>query len=156
MVHSGHSFQRRERYRLGAMGARRCSSRPRASRFSFSRTHAHPDGGGDGLRLQLDDHAFSRKLSAVRRYASLAGEAGAALERHGLDAFRTEFVRASTPLELQPSEHAPYYEQVGNDRLREGRYRSVLRYGDHVRPVLAALGGMTAATAHASPFNPFH
>jgi hypothetical protein len=99
----------------------------------------HPDGSGPGIRLTLDESAFARKLDAVRRYTALTAEATSAFETHGREAFRTEFLRRSTPAVLPPVEHVPYYEQVGNERVRQGRYRFVLRYGEHVRPVLAAL-----------------
>jgi hypothetical protein len=108
-----------------------------------------PDGDGSGIRLTLDDDAFERKLEAVRRYPALNAEATAAFERYGVDAFRTEFLRRSTSGSLAPDEHLPYYERVGNERVQQGRYRSVLRYGAHVRPVLAtllALGADPSAT----------
>src|SRR5262245_51789108 len=38
----------------------------------------HPDGAGEGIRMQLDDAAFAGKLGAVRQYAELAQEAQAA------------------------------------------------------------------------------
>jgi hypothetical protein len=106
----------------------------------------HPDGSGPGIRLTLDDCAFSRKLEAVRRYAALTVEATAAFDLHGTEAFRTEFLRRSTSRVLPPAEHMPYYERVGDERVRQGRYRSVLRYGEHVRPVLAALLAVGANT----------
>jgi hypothetical protein len=99
----------------------------------------HPDGSGRGIRLTLDDCAFARKLEAVSRYAALTAEATAAFDMHGTEAFRTEFLRRTTAGVLPPAEHIPYYERVGDERVRQGRYRSVLRYGEHVRPVLAAL-----------------
>ena len=98
-----------------------------------------PDGSGGGLRLELDDAAFERKLAAVNRYGALAGEAASAIAEHGLAAFRTEFVRDVAPAELPDASWVPHYERVGEERVRQGRYTSVLRYSSHVRPVLAAL-----------------
>jgi hypothetical protein len=98
-----------------------------------------PRGAGEGIRLQLDDQAFARKLEAVRSYQALAAEAAAAFETYGTGAFRTEFLRQASETILQPPLRVPYYERVGDERVREGRYRTVLRYGEHVRPVLAAL-----------------
>jgi len=99
---------------------------------------AHPDAAGEGVRLRLDDDAFGRKLKATSRYAALQAEAQAAFDRYGQDAFRMEFLRradARTPPELW----VPYYEQVGEERVRDGRYTSVLRYSVHVRPVIERL-----------------
>ncbi len=104
-----------------------------------------PDGGGLGIRLQLDESAFARKLEAVRRYPALRAEAAAAFERHGTEAFRTEFLRQSTSGVLPPSDYVPYYEEVGNERVQQGRYRSAIRYGEHVRPVLARLLALASA-----------
>jgi hypothetical protein len=33
----------------------------------------------------------------------------------------------------------PYYEEVGEERVKSGRYPSVLRYGAHVRPMIEVL-----------------
>jgi hypothetical protein len=98
-----------------------------------------PDGSGEGIHLTLDDAAFDRKLAAVRRYGSLAGEAAAAFEQHGLQSFRNEFLRRAEAMRLPTSDHVPYYERVGLERVREGRYSTVLRYETHVRPVLEAI-----------------
>ena len=98
-----------------------------------------PRGSGVGLRLQLDDAAFGRKLDAVKRYAPLAGEAAAAFDVHGIEAFRTEFLREAEAMPLRPPSHVPHYERIGDERVRAGRYDTTVRYGQHVRPVLAAL-----------------
>jgi hypothetical protein len=99
---------------------------------------AHPDAAGDGLRLRLDDEAFDRKLTATSRYTALQAEAQAAFDRYGQEAFRMEFLRPADAA-LPPASWVPYYEQVGEERVRTGRYTSVLRYGAHVRPVIERL-----------------
>jgi len=99
---------------------------------------AHPETAGDGLRLRLDDEAFDRKLEATSRYTALQAEAEAAFDRYGQDAFRMEFLRRAGSRAL-PESWVPYYEQVGEERVRTGRYTSVLRYSDHVRPVIERL-----------------
>jgi hypothetical protein len=116
----------------------------------------HPDGEGDGIRLRLDEGSFARKLDAIRRYTELAGEAQAAFDAYGVDAFRIEFLRRARPTSLAEISEVPYYERVGDERVRQGRYASVLRYGAHVRPVMAALLEMCTAGAHATPFDPSH
>jgi hypothetical protein len=101
---------------------------------------SRPDGAGDGVRLVLDDQAFARKLEAVAIYDTLKSEADAAFAHYGRDAFRVEFLRRLSE-EAPPPEASwiPYYEQVGEARVREGRYGSVLRYEAHVRPVIECL-----------------
>jgi hypothetical protein len=98
-----------------------------------------PNGQGEGLRLVLDDAAFQRKLDAVNRYGALAGEAASAFAEHGHAAFRTEFVREVAHAGIPDPSWIPHYERVGEERVRQGHYQTVLRYGAHVRPVLLAL-----------------
>jgi hypothetical protein len=100
---------------------------------------AHPEGRGDGLRITLEDRAFERKLDAASRYRSLATEAAAAFGQYGQEAFRTEFVRRVAEASLPPASWKPHYEQVGEERVRAGLYSSVLRFGAHVRPVIASV-----------------
>lgn len=98
-----------------------------------------PDGSGEGVRVVLDDEAFRRKLEAVASYDTLKAEAEAAFARYGRDAFRTEFLRRVYDAMPPAASWRPFYEQVGEERVREGRYGSVLRYRAHVRPVIERL-----------------
>ena len=101
---------------------------------------APPEGTGEGVRLVLDDEAFQRKLEAVASYDTLKAEAEAAFARYGQDAFRLEFLRRVSDNALPPAASwTPFYEQVGEARVREGRYGSVLRYQAHVKPVIERL-----------------
>jgi hypothetical protein len=100
---------------------------------------ADPDPPDDGLRLVLDDQSFMRKLDAIACYVALQAEAQAAFDRHGQDAFRVEFLRRVGDRVPPPASWIPYYEEVGETRVRAGRYTSVLRYGSHVRPVIERL-----------------
>ena len=101
---------------------------------------SHPDGSGDGMRLTLDDEAFERKLAALSRYQGLAGEAAAAFERYGKDAFRVEFLRRVVVDQPLPSRQwVPYYEEVGAARVKAGTYASVLTYAAHVKPIIETL-----------------
>jgi hypothetical protein len=117
---------------------------------------AHPDAPGDGLRLQLDDLAFGRKLAAVSRYEALKAEADAAFARYGSDAFRVEFLRDVTADGVRPPTWVPYYEEVGDARVREGRYASTLRYGSHVRPVITRLLESARSAHHATDLGTLH
>jgi hypothetical protein len=101
---------------------------------------SHPDPSGDGLRLCLDDEAFERKLATIARYQALKGETDAAFERYGREAFRVEYLRPLVGAPVPPdAASVPYYEQVGEARVKEGRYSMVLRYGTHVRRVIETL-----------------
>ena len=59
--------------------------------------------------------------------------------RYGQDAFRIEFLRRVVDQPPPPASWIPYYEEVGEARVREGRYASVLRYGAHVKPVIEGI-----------------
>jgi hypothetical protein len=115
-----------------------------------------PAGSGDGIRLELDDAAFGRKLAAVERYGPLAAEAAAAFDQYGLGAFRIEFLRRAQPLTLAPADYVPYYEQVGLERVRQGRYATVLRYGTHVRPIIEAILSESVQPVDALTYHPLH
>ena len=117
---------------------------------------SHPDAAGDGLRLTLDDEAFRRKLDAAARYLSLQAEAQAAFDRYGQDAFRVEFLRRVIESPPPPVSWVPYYEQVGETRVREGRYASVLRYGSHVRPVIESILESARPAHYATDLRPLN
>ncbi|MEO7276039.1 MAG: hypothetical protein ABIX28_00220 [Vicinamibacterales bacterium] len=117
---------------------------------------AHPDSPGTGIRLQLNDAAFTRKLDAISRYDALRAEADAAFERYGRDAFRIELLRDVVIGRPRPATWVPYYEEVGNVRVSEGRYTSVLRYGAHVRPVIDALLESAQPAPYASALGTLH
>ncbi len=117
---------------------------------------AHPDPSDDGIRLLLDDQSFTRKLDAISSYVALEGEAQAAFDRYGRDAFRVEFIRRVVPCQAPPSSWIPYYEEVGETRVRTGRYTSVLRYGSHVRPVIETLLESVQLAHHAADFRTPH
>jgi hypothetical protein len=117
---------------------------------------AHPSGPGEGVRLELDDQAFGRKLEATSRYGPLKEEVEAAIERYGADAFRVEFLRRVGDAGPPPPAWIPYYEEVGEARVRAGVYSTVLRYGAHVRPVIHRLLEAVEPAHHAADLRPLH
>jgi len=117
---------------------------------------SHPNGAGSGLRLALDDQAFARKLQAVGHYHALVQEAGAAFDHHGRDAFRVEFLRGVVDAPVPSRSWVPYYEEVGETRVKAGQYASVLRYARHVRPVIETLLGLPPPSFHAEDLGTLH
>jgi hypothetical protein len=99
------------------------------------------------IRLELDEEALERKLAAARDYPELAGEVEAAFARHGAAAFRIECLRpVRYGLEIahlfpQP----PFYETYGEQQVRAGIYRQVIRFREHLAPLAEALGRRAAA-----------
>ncbi|MEK6373108.1 MAG: hypothetical protein AABO58_10465 [Acidobacteriota bacterium] len=99
------------------------------------------DSGDGALVVDLDPPALERKIAAAREYPEMRDEVEAALARAGAAAFASEHLRPSS-LQKKMSEFAvtpPRYEEYGEMRVGEGRYREVIRYRQHVLPVLSAL-----------------
>jgi hypothetical protein len=136
--------------------ARAARSGRKVQAFEFDLV-GHPDQKGRGLRLLLDDAAFARKIAATARYRVLADETAAAFAKYGIDAFRVEFLRLLPDATLPPPTWVPHYEEIGEARVAAGRYPTVLRFGAHVRPVLAALARTHATRADAvAGVDPLH
>jgi AcrR family transcriptional regulator len=106
--------------------------------------HNNPatDPEGALIRLDLDDDAFERKIAAAMAYREITDDVQDALDRFGRDAFAVECLRpSSTRAMLEQFETTPpSYESIGEGRVRDGRYREVVRYREHVAPVFRALG----------------
>lgn len=114
---------------------------------------APPDDGapaaGD-LCLELDEAALERKLAAARTYPEMAHEVEKALARFGDRSFRVEVLRrVSYGLDVAEIAarfpHPPYYETYGEEQVAKGIYREVLRFRDHVAPLVRALAACAGA-----------
>jgi hypothetical protein len=93
------------------------------------------------LHVELGEALFRRKLKAARDYPGLGAEVSRALAAVGEEFFRVECLRpvAEASPDEQPASK-PYYELMGEQRLTEGAVGSVIRYKDHVAPLVAAIG----------------
>ncbi|HVF23098.1 MAG TPA: hypothetical protein VM941_08490, partial [Pyrinomonadaceae bacterium] len=111
--------------------------------------------------LNLDDPAFTRKVSAARNYPELQAEVEAAFsgtvnagfsndpilnERsrstYGVTTannFRVECLRPVNLNGAKPKHAVPFYEEYGERQVSAGRYTRVLRYREHMLPLAAAL-----------------
>lgn len=118
----------------------------------------------NSIRLDLDEAAFARKLTAARNYpelraeveAALSGAGSAGLREHpdlarragpdfggeGAPDFSVEWLR---PVEAHGesdkpfSGERPFYEEYGERQVAAGHYTRVLRYREHMLPLAAAL-----------------
>lgn len=105
---------------------------------------APPDGCPDPLRdgalvLRLDEAALGRKTTAALAYPEMRDEVQAALERFGRQAFAVECLRPARTMTARFDREAPTYEGSGQIRVNEGLYREIIRYREHVFPVLRAI-----------------
>jgi hypothetical protein len=92
------------------------------------------------LWLSLNDQDFKRKMNAAQSYPDLWPEVANALNVNGPDAFRVEClrpVRDSTQGYIL--EEPPFYERHGENRVATGVYRQVLRYREHMLPLVEAI-----------------
>jgi hypothetical protein len=92
------------------------------------------------VHLRLDDELLERKVNAAQNYAELRDEVEQAITCKGKEYFRLECLRKTTitvPYAL--SFEKPYYETWGEQRVAEGKYNSVVRYGEHVLPIMHTL-----------------
>lgn len=91
--------------------------------------------------ISLDEDAFQRKLAVARGAEKLKPEIDRSLRLHGADAFRQEvFRRAPQPCGLEWTDAGPpTYETYGSLMVAQGRYKEVITYRRHMRPLALAL-----------------
>lgn len=97
---------------------------------------------GDGvIRLEVDGEALAAKVEAVRGYQELADNVDDLLHRHGRALFaHEELVPASIDEGRSGlTEEPPHYELVGQQRIESGEYEQVIRYRQHVLPLVDEL-----------------
>jgi hypothetical protein len=123
------------------------------------------------LCLALDDDAFARKIQAARNYPELQAEVDAALnasvnedfrENEELsqrlrstfgvtdaNSFRVECLRpVNNGFSTNPfNGDIPFYEAYGDKQVKAGLYQQVLRYGEHMQPLAAALRAQVEANS---------
>src|SRR5205085_8591147 len=127
---------------------------------------------GRAVWLNLSDEVFARKLAAAHRYyPELVAEVTDALartsdgplrrfldlcaqgemldEQRCLELFRVEVLRpclrSMRAASCAPQMARPFYELHGEQQAAAGHYRQVIRYGEHIRPLAAALAAHAAA-----------
>lgn len=95
----------------------------------------------EALLTDLDDAVWRRKVALGREMSSVIPDILDMLEKWGEEPFRRE---AFLPIgdwtaAGWPEGTLPLYEQIGQERVAAGRYSSVIRYRDHLLPVLHAV-----------------
>jgi hypothetical protein len=106
--------------------------------------------------IELDAGALERKLAAARAYPEMADEVERAIAQFGVQSFAREHLRPSSlPRMLEEfAASKPGYETLGESRVKEGRYRDVIRHREHVLPVFEALGFSLSARGPAADPRP--
>jgi hypothetical protein len=94
--------------------------------------------------LRLEDSLLQKKLAAASDYIELKAEIQQAIASRGREYFRTECLRnVVAPVAevfVEPgSALKPYYEIHGEERVAQEKYTSVIRYQQHMLPILRAV-----------------
>lgn len=92
--------------------------------------------------LQLTDSEFRIKSEAVRSYEELQEEISGTLQDCPWEWFNSEYLYTESVTHPHPAK--PYYETYGEERVAAGRYPSVLRYEQHIRPLVDLLARIPA------------
>lgn len=103
----------------------------------------NPNPAGKGPRplvvIQLDESALEQKYAAAMNYSSLRHEVELVLRNFGKKAFATEAFYDAAVLGDEPSTIPPYYESYGEKQVAGGQYDRVIRYQNHVKPLVTAI-----------------
>jgi hypothetical protein len=95
--------------------------------------------------IELTPLRFKQKLEAMRSYAANAGgilqeEVGDAFRSFGERAFAHEYLFAAGAPGQEPERRflrqKPFYETYGEQKVAAGRYQSVIRFSEHVLPIV--------------------
>lgn len=123
------------------------------------------------ILLNLDDAAFTRKVSAARNYPELQAEVEAALDgtpnasfsndprlnersrsTYGVTTANNFRVECLRPVDLSTvriaEDRVPFYEEYGERQVKAGHYTRVLRYREHMLPLAKALDAHVRGAAH--------
>jgi hypothetical protein len=113
--------------------------------YGFSLTEGEssyaPSHDRDCMHLSLDHDLLRRKLQAAHCYAELSGEVQSAIQQYGEEYFGVECFKKNNPMAPPPWAEAgkPHYERCGEQRKAEGKYESVIRYREHIVPIVTAI-----------------
>jgi hypothetical protein len=113
--------------------------------YGFSLTEGEssytPSHDRDCMHLRLDHDLLRRKLQAAQSYAELSGEIQSAIQHHGEEYFGVECLKKNnlTTPPLWAESGKAHYERWGEQRKAEGKYTSVIRYREHIVPIMTAI-----------------
>lgn len=104
--------------------------------FELAAPHARDSSGA----TRLCDAAWAAKIAAGERYTALAAELAHARSAWGLEAYQVETLEPCDVETLRrPYRDTPHFERVGEERVRMGSYRDVVRAREHMNPMLDAI-----------------
>jgi len=92
----------------------------------------------DLISIQVSPAMLTEKVQAAGNYSELASELDRIFQQEGIDAFKTEWMRRTKPLGFAAAA-PPFYETYGEQQVKRGYYREIIRYREHIMPILEAL-----------------
>ena len=110
---------------------------------SFEVLLAHRNGNSlvptpDSISVQVSAEILEEKLKAAKSYSELAFDVDQILQQEGIEALRTEFMPAMKP--FGSAQDTPtFYEAYGEKQVACGYYCEVIRYREHIVPIVEAL-----------------
>jgi len=92
----------------------------------------------DAVISDLDDAAFEAKIASAHAFAPVISDIGEMLSRFGEAPFRREAFRRIVDWTACPWPEGghPLYERIGEERVALHRYERVIRYAEHMRPLI--------------------
>ena len=123
-------------------------------RYDYAVTESTPTSG---LVLHLDASDVARKTSAAYRFENLAKDVDALIAAVGTSDLAREVLRpVSMEIVLPRADRKPFYEARGEERVKAGRYRTVLRYEQHFVPFVHALAASLGFSVSAEQDRALH
>ena len=95
--------------------------------------------------IELDDAEFATKIAWARKLEPILADVREMFSRFGEDAFRRESFRRVSDWTATPWGERPLYERIGEEHVARGRFTRVIRYAEHVQPLLDHVRGTTCA-----------
>lgn len=108
----------------------------------------HPSTGDitdECIKIVLTPDEIDLKLSAAQKYTesvggTLASEVKESLAKYGEDAFGTEILYSEKSDSIvEEFIQQPFYELYGEQQVKAGFYTFVIRYHEHIAPIIKAL-----------------
>lgn len=97
------------------------------------------------VRIKLSDQSLQRKLAVARSYPEIRTFVDAAIKAYGEHAFAVETMFPTSDRSLLPEVGQTLrYELHGEEMVRQAKYRQVIRYDQHVRPIISRLESIAA------------
>ncbi len=91
--------------------------------------------------LHLDEQATLRKVATAEAYEELASEVQHKIKAKGIEPFKVECLRPVNFNDdsLYHFQGQPFYEQYGEKQVKRGYYDRVIRYQEHILPLIQAM-----------------